>query len=40
MNETPDIDQYWQALAAALPTFAEDEQRAAVTAHTVGDVVE
>ncbi len=31
MNETPDIDQYWQALEAALPTFAEDEQRAAVT---------
>ena len=31
MNETPDIDQYWQALEAVLPTFAEDEQRAAVT---------
>ncbi len=31
MNETPDIDQYWHALEAALPTFAEDEQRAAVT---------
>ncbi len=30
-NETPDIDQYWQALEAVLPTFAEDEQRAAVT---------
>ncbi len=31
MNKTPDIDQYWQALEAVLPTFAEDEQRAAVT---------
>ncbi len=31
MNETPDIDQYWHALEAALPTFAEDEQRAAIT---------
>ena len=31
MNETPDIDQYWQALEAVLPTFTEDEQRAAVT---------
>ncbi len=31
MNETPDIDQYWQALEAVLPTFAQDEQRAAVT---------
>ena len=31
MNEIPDIDQYWHALEAALPTFAEDEQRAAVT---------
>ena len=30
-NETPDIDQYWQALETVLPTFAEDEQRAAVT---------
>ena len=31
MNETSDIDQYWQALEAVLPTFAEDEKRAAVT---------
>jgi len=31
MNEAPNIDQYWHALEAALPTFAEDEQRAAVT---------
>ena len=31
MSESPDIDQYWHALDAALPTFAEDEQRAAVT---------
>ncbi len=30
-NETPDIDRYWQTLEAVLPTFAEDEQRAAVT---------
>jgi alkylmercury lyase len=30
-NETPTVDQYWQALEAVLPTFAEDEQRAAIT---------
>jgi len=27
----PDVDSYWKALAAALPRFAPDEQRAALT---------
>ena len=31
MTRTPDIDQYWEALEAALPKFAPDEQSAAVT---------
>ncbi len=31
MNKAPDIEQYWEALEAALPRFAPDEQRAAVT---------
>ncbi len=31
MNETPDLDQYWEALEAVLPRFTPDEQRAAVT---------
>ncbi len=31
INKTPDIEQYWEALEAALPRFAPGEQRAAVT---------
>lgn len=31
MTEGPDVDSYWKALAAVLPRFAPDEQRAALT---------
>lgn len=31
MTSMPDVDQGWRSLEAALPTFAEDERRAAVT---------